>query len=385
MIANETLASSQAVVSRLAAVAEASRIRHPVTIWAACGAGWLALAAYVWGAWIFSPYFRPVPVGNDPLPGNVLFTVRLAETISAVGGVWMLWRFVFGPLIRKRDIPVDGLLLLNFVLLWWADPIDNYVNYSFMYNGHAVNMGSWAVFIPGLGYPNQENFPEPLLMMCGFYLVYFLLTTILGCWIMRVVRERWLGLGAGWGIMAVFAAMAAMNIVTENLILRTGMAAYPGLIRSMSIFPGKVYQWPLYEAGIMGFVSTGFVLLRYYRDDKGQLFVEKGLDRLRLSTPKKRLVTFLALAGFMQPFFVVGYFLPYNLFAIHADTFPAYPSYLRTQVCGEGTDYACPSRQWVPIPRRDGKLFVRPDDPRLPQEVRDAQGISKTGDPYARK
>lgn len=68
-----------------------------------------------------------------------------------------------------------------------------------------------------------------------------------------------------------------------------------------------------------------------------------------------------------------------------AGTLPAYPSYMRTQVCGEGTDYACPSREWVPIPHRGGNLALRPDDPRLPQEVRDAQRISKTGDPYARK
>jgi len=92
----------------------------------------------------------------------------------------------------------------------------------------------------------------------------------------------------------------------------------------------------------------------------------------------------MAIAGFVQPFFVLGYFVPYCLFTAHDDTMPAYPSYLNTHVCGEGTEYACPSDQWVPIPHRGGKLYVRPDDPRLPQDVRDAQSISKSGDPFAK-
>jgi hypothetical protein len=357
----------------------------PVFLWAAVGAVFVCLAAYVWGAWMLSPWFRPVPVGSDPLPGNVLVGVRTLEVIAATIGVALLWRFVARPLIREGEIGVDGLLLINFLLLWWTDPIDNYVNFSFMYNGHAINMGGWGNFIPGWGYPNHENLPEPLLLMGGFYLGFWMLNTLFGCWLLRSMAERWPRLGWGWRLGALFVIFAAVDSVVEIAILRTGIAAYPGVVRDWSLFPGEVYQWPLYEAGIIAFVNIGWTCLRYFKDDKGQTFVEKGLDRLPLSRPRKKLLTFLALAGFVQPFFLVSYYLPYNLFAIQGDTFPAYPSYMRNMICGEGTQYACPSREWVPIPHRDGKLFIGPDDPRLPQAVRDAQGISASGkDPYAR-
>jgi hypothetical protein len=60
--------------------------------------------------------------------------------------------------------------------------------------------------------------------------------------------------------------------------------------------------------------------------------------------------------------------MPYNWMAMQADTFPPYPSYMRAEICGQGTPYACPSRE-VPIPNKKS-LAVTPDDPRLSAEAR---------------
>lgn len=351
----------------------------PVVFWAAIGASFLALVAYIFGSWMLSPDFRPVPVGPDPLPHYVWLATRITEVVAAIAIVVLLSIYIFRPLIKTGKIGLDGMLVINFFLLWWTDPIDNYINFSFMYNGYTLNMGSWANYIPGWSYPNHENFPEPLLIMGGFYPIMFMLYTLAGCWLMRKTE----GMRLSSRLFLLFFMMAMLDLIQENLFMRTGVFAYPGVIRSMSIFPGTVYQWPLYEAAIFGIVYAGFTCLRYFKDDKGQTFVEKGVEKLRLSPGRKQLVSFLAIAGFLQPFFLIGYYLPYNAFVIHADTFPAYPSYLRTGICGEGTKYACPSKEWVPIPTRDSKLFIGPDDPRLPKDVRDAQGISASGkDPY---
>jgi Spirocyclase AveC-like len=358
----------------------------PAVYWAALGAAFLCLAAYVWGSWILSPDFRPSPVGLDPLPHNVWLSIRIVETIASLTIIGMLGIFVIRPLMKTGEIALDGMLVINFLLMWWTDPIDNYINFSFMYNGYAVNMGGWANHIPGWSYPNHQNLPEPLLLMGGFYIGFSMINALLGCWVLRKTTELWPTMKMGWRITILFAAFAVIDTIVENAIMRTGIAAYPGVVRSVTLFPGEVYQWPLYEAGIIAFVNTGFTSLRYFKDDRGQTFVEKGIDNLRLSGGRRKALTFFALAGFIQPFFLIGYYLPYNLFVVHADTFPAYPSYMRSMICGEGTQYACPSDGWVPIPHRESKLFVAPDDPRLPQEVRDAQGITASGrDPYASK
>jgi hypothetical protein len=358
----------------------------PAVYWAVVGTSFLCLAAYVWGSWILSPDFRPSPTGPDPLPHNVWLSLRIVETIASLTIVTMLGLFLVRPLIKDKAIGLDGMLMLNFLLMWWTDPIDNYINFSFMYNAHAVNMGSWTRFIPGWGYPNPQNFPEPLLLRGGFYIGFTLINVLFGCWLLRKTVELQPTMKWGWRFAILFVALAIVDIVVENAIMRTGIAAYPGVIKSISLFPGEVYQWPLYEAGILGVVNSGFVFLRYFKDDKGQTFVEKGIDNLKLTSGKKKLVTFLALAGFIQPWFLIGYYLPYNLFVIHAETFPAYPSYMRAEMCGEGTAYACPSQEWVPIPSQHNKLFIGPNDARLPQAVRDAQGIGASGvDPYASK
>lgn len=381
---SSTAASVGSTKSRLVHASALAATRTPIFFWAALGAVFLCLATYVWGSWILSPSFRPAPLGSDPLPDNVRLYVRLFQIVPAAVALLMLWVFVCKPLLRTRELSTDSLLLINFLLLWWQDPIDNYLNVSFFYNGHAFNMGSWSSFIPGWRSPNPENFPEPLAIMGGFYLGFWMLTTVFGCWILRVIQKWRPNVSFVWRLFAVFASMAIIDTVVEICFQRTGVTAYPGVVRSLSLFPGKAYQWPLYEAVIIGFVCTGWVCLRYFRDDKGRTFVEKGVEQLQLTKPAQKAVTFLALAGFMQPFFLVGYFVPYNLFVVHSDTIPAYPSYLRTGLCGEGTAYACPSREWVPLAARDTRLemVVGPNDPRLPREVRDAQGIMSGKDPY---
>lgn len=375
---------SMAARMRAAGASSAATLRSPVLLWAGIGMLFLALAAYVWGSWLLSDQFRPVPVGSDPLPWNVGLAIRATEIIVPAIALFIVWKFIVAPWRRTGELSLDGLLVINFLLIWWTDPMDNYVTYSFMYNGHTVNMGNWGGFIPGWGSPNPQNFPEPLLMMGGFYLFFWMTNVVLGCWTLRKLQQRYPNLAMGWRLLILALLFAVIDLAIENAFMLTGVAAYPGSPRSWTMSAGKAWQWPLYEAGIIAAMNVGFTCLRFFKDDRGLTFVERGIERLQLTPRKRKLLSFLALAGFIQPFFVFGYYVPYNLFAMRADTFPAYPSYMRTGVCGEGTSYACPSYDWVPIPQRGAKLFIGPDDPRLPQAVRDAQGISAGGrDPYA--
>jgi hypothetical protein len=114
-------------------------------------------------------------------------------------------------------------------------------------------------------------------------------------------------------------------------------------------------------------------MIRYLRDDKGRSFAERGVDELRLTKRKRKLVQFLAITGFVHGYSLFGYFLPFQVMALKADTFPAMPSYLRAGICGEGTDYACPGKEFVPVPSRTS-IPLAPDDPRLPEWVRERQG-----------
>lgn len=99
--------------------------------------------------------------------------------------------------------------------------------------------------------------------------------------------------------------------------------------------------------------------------------MEGGVDRLRIPNPCKKLVSLLAATGFIHTIIIGIYLLPYQSIAQRVDTIPDMKSYMSPGACGAGTDYACPSRDHVPVPSK-GSLHIQPDDPRLPDKVKGA-------------
>lgn len=111
--------------------------------------------------------------------------------------------------------------------------------------------------------------------------------------------------------------------------------------------------------------------MRWCKDDRGRSFIERGVEGLRLPLRARTPLTLLAVVGFLHSWLWISYILPYNSMAVKGKTAPAVPSYLRNGICGEGTNYACPS-EFVPIPSKKS-LSVEPRDQRLPENVRSRQ------------
>lgn len=90
---------------------------------------------------------------------------------------------------------------------------------------------------------------------------------------------------------------------------------------------------------------------RYFRNDKGQTFAERGAEKLTKATPTRRAgLRVLAVIGACNAL-TLAYYVPTYWLAIHSDEWPAditSRSYY-THVCGNGTDTACPSQK-IPIP-----------------------------------
>jgi Spirocyclase AveC-like len=340
----------------------------PVKWWA--GIGFIIIGVMVWTLWqwISSPYFRPAPLGKDPIPDWTLMLIRITDIFCLFFSLYFLYYFIIKPWRKQGELTWDGMLALVFVTEWVLDPICNYFNFTFSYNAYFTNMGSWATFLPGWQSPGMENFPEPLFLMGGIYLWWTTYNVLAACWAMEKCRV-WLPKSS----IVVHVLIAYLVIVVLDLILEipachTGLFAYSGVTSSVSFFAGQTYQFPLYETICMNWNYIVIALLRQYRNDKGESLVERGVSSLSLPKPAKKFMRFLALAGFINTCYFVTYFLPYNWFAMMTDSFPKYPSYMRYEVCGEGTPYACPSRE-VPIPSKKS-LAIPPDDPRLSAEAK---------------
>jgi hypothetical protein len=341
----------------------------PVKAFATAGALILGLFAYVLIRWMTSPAFAPSPVGPDPIEGWKLALIRITEVFCGTLILVFLWRLLIRPWIRERKAPWDGLLMLALFTMWVQDPMCNYFNFTFSYNSYFTNMGSWASFLPGWQSPRGSNLPEPFFLMGGIYLWFTTMNVIAFSWAMRRLRT-WLPKMSTLGhIPIAYGVIVLMDFALELPACRTGLFAYPGAPHGLTLFAGEYYQFPIYENIFMNFNYLSIGLLRYFRNDRGESFAERGIGTLAIGEKARTFVRFLALVGFCNISYFIVYFLPYNWMANQADTFPRYPSYMRYEICGQGTPYACPSRE-VPIPSRGTVAPVGPDDPRLSETAR---------------
>jgi Spirocyclase AveC-like len=352
----------------------------PVRAWAIAGGAILAFQLYVWIRWITGPYFKRVPAGPSD-PPTLMKVVLLTWTAVIVLGLPVgIYYFIVRPWRRERRITLDGMLLVACGLLFFQDPLLNYLNTWSTYNSWMFNRGSWVQHIPGwvsYGEPGRMM-AEPLLMNAPGYSYGVLLCTILGCWVMRRAKSRWPNISNAGLIGVLIVWTFFFDLVMEGLFLMPmGLYIYPGAIKSLSINAGTYYQWPVYEGLMWGGVQAGLCALRYFTDDRGRTFVERGLERVQGGFAKQQLTRFLAIFAACSMFFFVFYNIPAQWFAMHQDPWPAdivKRSYFLMGICGDGTDRLCPDPA-LPVPGKnsgyinpDGKL-VLPDGVKLPTIV----------------
>jgi hypothetical protein len=341
----------------------------PVKVFAFLGVLILGVFAVTLYRWITSPYFAPSPMGQDVVPAWLHSLIHFTDYFCGAVILWFLWALLIKPWIRDGRMPWDGMLMLALFTMWVQDPMCNYFNFTFMYNADFINRGSWSSFLPGWQSPRGSNLPEPLFLMGGIYLWWTTINVIAFCWSLKKLRAWLPRLSTLAHIPIAFISIVILDALLEIPATRFGLFAYPGAPHSLTLWAGRYYQFPIYENVFMNFNYLSIGLLRYYRDDRGESVAERGVSSLRIPQTAKTWVRFFALAGFCNISYFIVYFLPYNWMAMQADTFPPYPSYMRYEICGKGTPYACPSRE-VPVPSRKTAAPVGPDDPRLSATAR---------------
>lgn len=353
---------------------------NPVHIWASIGGLILAVQLIIWGQWITGPYFVEVPTGPSEPPALMKGVLLTWTTVIMLGLPVGIWYFIVRPWRRERRITTDGMLLVSFGLLFFQDPLLNYFNTWSTYNTWMWNRGSWVQHVPGwisFGEPGRMM-AEPILMNAPGYSYGVLMCTILGCWVMRKSKERWPGI-SNLGLIGILIAFTFFfDLVMEGMFLMPmGLFTYPGAIQSLSINAGTYYQWPLYEGLMWGGVQAGFCSLRYFTDDRGRTFVERGLERVQGGFVKQQFLRFLSIFAACSLFFFVCYNLPAQWFAMHADPWPEdiqKRSYFTMGICGEGTGRLCPDPSLPLLTNRsayigsDGNI-VLPEGFKLPEVV----------------
>lgn len=358
------------------------RTSPPVYIWAFFGVVTFALIAFTWGRWLFGGNVTPSPTGDSDIPTAMLIGIRTMEVVSVATGVFAIWWFIVRPWRRDGRPSFDGMLSIALLTAWaWQDVAFNYSQTWFLYNSHFVNLGCPQCYLPGWQAQNQTQ-AEPLLWAPMWYFAFALVVLMGMNWAMSFARRRWPRLGnLGLFSLTVLVGMA-VDFAIEIPYLRLGWYTISGADQTQSLFAGNYYQFPLHENLIAGLYLATWASIRFFKNDRGEAIHERGIEELQAPPRRKNWLRFLAMVGAIN----VAQFVTFNIgtyiFSIHADPFPddvLERSYFTQEVCGEGSQYACPDQR-VPILRGPASAYVTPDGRMVAPEGLPDQRRSQGGD-----
>lgn len=319
----------------------------PVLWWAFIGAWFVILDIYVLSAWIMSDKFVTNDPGPEPVPGYTYFFINLFEVFGVVfGAATLIW--IYRNYKKNAALSTYAVLVFGWVTAVWQDPLDNYLRVVFGYSSIFVNYGSWSEFIPGWIAPNGSLMPEPVFFTGLNYLVTIPISALIVAWALRKVKRSRPQISVMGLVVTAIAAMILYDFILEVFWVRSGMYAYMGAIESVTIAAGKSYQFPIYVSLTWGPVLGIVGSMYYFRDDKGRMLAERGIDDVK-ARRGKGILRILAVGGFINILYLL-YDIIFIFISYQIDPWPTnMPDHLRNEMCGEGTQYECPGYD-VPIP-----------------------------------
>jgi hypothetical protein len=205
-----------------------------------------------------------------------------------------------------------------------------------------VNMGSWVNSIPGWLSPGTPDHQVafPLLVVPGAYICIFILVSFLGARLMRAIKTRRPQTGRLALVASCFVAMALFDVLFEGIVfMPLGAWEYPG--GHLAIFADTFHKYPLNEAVTTGMLFTAFASMKFFVDDRGQTFAERGAERLGGRATGVRV---LAVIGLVHVAMLLAYNVPNFFVGLHATNWPRdiqERSYL-TYTCGPAAHRPCP-------------------------------------------
>jgi Spirocyclase AveC-like len=320
-----------------------------VSVWALLGVIVTAIAVQAWVRWIASPtQFAAAPiVPGSHFPEGQLIALRVVEVASAFVFFGFLWLTVASPWRRERRLGLDAKLFVGCLIASITDGVLNLFHYLFAWNAHSINLGSWAAFLPFHSAASPSRYAEALVWGVPMYIYFVLGVGMGGCAIVGRLRRRYPDISNAAALGVVFVAACVFDLVVENVIIRaTDAYAFTQTIKSVTLWPGTLHQFPLYEMVCVALLGVAFTALRLSAadDPAGVSFAERGIHRHRQSV--RGAVRWLAVIGFCVTTLLCVYHIPFNWLGSNGDSVAPLPTYMQPGIA-PGAKETFPGRNTV--------------------------------------
>lgn len=323
-------------------------------VWIAVGALWFALFVYTMAAWVLGPNFKPNTVGHSQAPADYVLFIRSMELVGLLLTAWTFQFFLITPLWRERRLTFNGLFFLACGTLVLQEPWMNWIQPQMLYNDLFYNFGCWLGSIPGVVNPSAGRIPLPIAFAGLGYFYIVAGPSYLGSRYMSRIKARDPEISTLKLVAKCFLAFSVFDLALETFIVRTGLFIYPSTVPWLTLFPGKVYQFPVYEIASWAGTYTVLACVHFFRNEKGETLADRNFDMLNISAPFKKFARWLAIMGMCQVGMLATYNLPYQFWTFQGGAFTVTPQqypWFTAGLCGAGTAYACPG-PGVPVARQ---------------------------------
>jgi len=182
-------------------------------------------------------------------------------------------------------------------------------------------------------------------------------------WIFRTTRRRWPRMSPVGMWLVAFVPMMVLGTLWEAAFMVMGSHSYASAIHAVTLNAGHYYGFPVYQGITASLLYTTWGAMRYFRDDQGRSFAERGIDQLHVSDRSKGWLRFFAVSGAITGIFFAFYHVPNAMIALRGDGWSddvQKRSYFVTEMCGPDSDVACPDPR-IPFPRGDHSIVIGPD------------------------
>jgi hypothetical protein len=282
--------------------------------------------------WMFSgESFTPAPrIGPDVMEPWRLLALRVFEAISLAVMALFVWFSVIQPFRRTGSLSLDGRFVLGGIVCFVADAFLNVQQYLFAWNSANVNRGVWVRFMPFHNPSAPSRYAESLIWGPPMYIYFCAGVAIVACYHAKKLRRRFPQLDSKFTLfVGIFVFEFVFDFVVENIVIRTTHAyAFAKTYEPLTLWPGQVHQFPIYESVLVAFVGCVFTWARMEAGERpaGQSPIEVGVQRWRPSLQPH--VRNSAVLGFCMVTLCFVYHLPFNWLGLIGESYAHLPSYL---------------------------------------------------------
>lgn len=307
----------------------------------------LATQAWVWIAWLRT---GPVAITRWRDTGDGSWKLAIAYQVGASALFVAVVTWVVRQCRKEGRLTFDAKFCLAGLATFWLDPTANVLLPVYTYSSQWVNLNDWLGQVPLVRNPDAGRLPEPVLFLLPLYTVGWLGAALAVNGIMRWVRRRFPHWRAGRALALAVVVALVCDILLELPMFLGNLWSNQGAPR-IGLFADRGALYPVTEMLFATLIFTGFGALRYFRNDRGETLVERGLTG---SHRRRAWISQLALIGVINAMWM-GLTLGYTVAGLYSGPWRAMKPWVNNAVCDSpgvtGTRYGpCPGSPGFRLP-----------------------------------